>query len=92
MVTAYQILKSYGKSLPKSTTARRKKAERVLSAKMCRCLKKLEPKFGPKAIGICTKSIFGKRGLTRGKFKCKKKQTLKYKQKTKKKYVTNKTK
>jgi hypothetical protein len=81
MTTAKKILTSYKKHVPKPTSTRRKKAERVLGQKLCRCIKKLGTKFEARSIGICTKTIFGKRGLTRGKFQCKKKQTVKYKKK-----------
>jgi len=81
MKTAKQILLSYGKTVPQSTTSRRIKAEQILTLKLCRCLKKLEPRFQGQAVGICTKTIFGKKGLTRGKFKCNQKQTAKYRRK-----------
>ena len=79
--TAKQILLSYNMKVPRGTSTRRLKAERILSLKLCLCLKKLEPKFGTRAIGICTKSIYGKRGLTRGKFKCGSKKTVRYRKK-----------
>jgi hypothetical protein len=49
-------------------------AENILSEKLCKCIKKVEDKVKMKnesrAIGICTKTIFNRKGLTRGKFKC----------------------
>ncbi len=81
MTTAKKILQSYNKRVPNATSTRRKKAERVLGQKLCRCIKKIGTKYEARSIGICTKTIFGKRGLTRGKFQCKKKQTAKYRKK-----------
>ena len=81
MTTAKKILQSYKKRVPKATSTRRQKAERVLGQKLCRCIKKIGTKYEARSIGICTKTIFGKRGLTRGKFECKKKQTAKYRKK-----------
>ena len=81
MKTAKQILQGYNRPIPRSTTSRRRKAEKILTLKLCRCLKKLEPKFRGRAVGICTKTIFGRKGLTRGKFRCKQKQTVKYRRK-----------
>jgi len=56
------------------TTGRHKltKTKRLISNKFCNCLKKLEPSYGPRSIGICTASIFNKKGLKRkGQFTCK---------------------
>ena len=53
-----------------------KEAEKILSDKLCRCIKSVNKKGAldnePRSIGICTKTIFNNKGLTRGKFKCKK--------------------
>jgi hypothetical protein len=78
MPTAKRILQSYGKKVPKKTTTRRQKAEQALGENFCRCIKKLGLQNEGRSIGICTKAIFGRRGLTRGKFQCKKKRTVKY--------------
>ena len=55
-------------------------AENILSSKLCRCIKKVGSldihKDESKAIGICSRTILGKKGFTRGKFKCKGKRNL----------------
>jgi L-amino acid N-acyltransferase YncA len=66
-----QILEYYNQPIPKSSKLLKKNAENLLSEKLCKCIKKIEPKNESRSIGICTKSIFKKKGLTRGKFKCK---------------------
>ena len=48
-----------------------------MAKKLCKCIKKLDPKNEAKSIGICTKTIFNNKGYTRGKFKCKKNKTVK---------------
>jgi len=50
-----------------------------LSARFCKCLKKLEPRLKAAAIPICTKSVFISRGLKRGKFNCRKTKKVFYK-------------
>ena len=50
----------------------REKADKILSEKLCRCIKKVDPVYESKSIGICTKTIFNNKGYTRGTFKCKK--------------------
>jgi len=74
------ILLFYKMPLPKSKRLLKKQAENIMSEKLCRCLKKVQMKPIPegKAIGICTKTIFNNKGLTRGKFKCLKNRTLKF--------------
>ena len=66
-----KILEYYGEQVPSSLAELKKSAEAILSLKLCRCIKKVSPENEPKAIGICTKNIFNKKGLTRGTFKCK---------------------
>ena len=50
-----------------------------MAQKLCKCIKKVDPIYEAKSIGICTKSIFNRKGLTRGQFQCKKKQSVKIK-------------
>ena len=45
-------------------------AEDLLASKLCRCIKRIDVVNEAKSIGICTKTIFNKKNLTRGKFKC----------------------
>ena len=82
-----KILKYYKINIPKSKTTIKKKADKILSSKLCRCIKKLEPTFEARSVGICTKTIFNSKNLIRGSFKCKGKHpTLKFRKfnKTKK--------
>ena len=62
-------------------------AEKLLVSKLCRCIKKVDKENEARAIGICTKTIINNKGFTRGKFTCKKKETISLK---KKKNVTKK--
>ena len=66
--------------IPKTKQLLEKEAEKILSLKLCKCIKKVNTndKNEPRAIGICTKTIFNKKGLTRGKFKCKEKRYVKF--------------
>jgi hypothetical protein len=75
------ILEYYKKSIPKSKRLLKIEAEKILSTKLCRCIKKLDPTNEAKSIGICTKTIFNNKGLQRGKFTCRKKQTIQIKKK-----------
>ena len=71
-----KILEFYKISIPKSKRTLKNKAEKILAIKLCRCIKKVGLKNEGKSIGICTKTIFNRKGLTRGKFKCKSKQSV----------------
>jgi hypothetical protein len=66
-----KILKYYNLSIPKSTNEMKKQAEEVLALKLCRCIKKVSPSNEAKAIGVCTRTIFNRKKLTRGAFTCK---------------------
>ena len=69
------ILKHYKLPVPLSKKAIQRKAEKILTQKLCRCIKKVDRKNEARAIGICTKTIFNKRGFKRhGRFTCKKKK------------------
>ena len=74
------ILEYYKISIPKSKRLLKINAEKIMSEKLCRCIKKIAPteKNESRAIGICTKTIFNKKGYTRGKFKCKGKSSVKF--------------
>jgi hypothetical protein len=74
-----KILEFYDKPIPKSPKLIKNTAEKLLAQKLCRCIKKVSPdlKNEGRAIGICTKTIFKSKGITRGKFKCKGKQSVK---------------
>jgi hypothetical protein len=71
-----RILEVYNLPVPPKLAERRLQAKNVLSAKFCRCIKKVDPNNEGRAIGICTNTIFNKKGLTRGKFTCKSPQKL----------------
>lgn len=73
-----QILEYYDMNIPRSNRLIKIAAENVLSKKLCRCIKKINTKKEGRSIGICTKSIFKRKGLSRGKFKCKGKSSVKF--------------
>jgi hypothetical protein len=86
------ILSFYKLTIPKSKRLIKKKAENIISEKLCKCIKTVQQKLTnntsntsntsklseAKAIGICTKTIFNNKGFTRGQFKCKKNRTVKF--------------
>ena len=69
-----KILEYYKKPLPPSRRLLKLNAEKILAQKLCRCIKKVGVNSDNEArsIGICTKTIFNRKGFTRGKFQCKK--------------------
>ena len=67
------ILTYYKVAIPKSRQTIQEKAEDIMSTKLCKCIKKLDPINESRAIGICTKTIFTRKGYKRGKFTCKQK-------------------
>jgi hypothetical protein len=71
-----KILKFYKISIPKSKRLLKIQSDKILATKLCRCIKKVGLKNESKSIGICTKSIFNRKGFTRSKFKCKGKQSV----------------
>lgn len=76
------ILNYYKIPVPKSKRLIQLEAEKILSSKLCKCIKKVtsvsKPENEARAIGICTKTIFNRKGYTRGKFKCKGKRYVKF--------------
>ena len=55
-----------------STAELKRKAEDILATKLCKCIKAVERKVGPKnAISLCTASVFGKKGLKYFDMSCK---------------------
>ena len=79
-----KILTYYKKKIPKTRRLLKKEANDILANKLCRCIKEVDPINEAKSIGICTRSIFNKRGYTRGAFSCKKKQQVTFRKQTKK--------
>jgi hypothetical protein len=75
------ILEFYNKNIPKSNRLLKLQAENLLVSKLCRCIKKVDKDSESRAIGICTKTIINNKGLKRGKFTCKNKQTIVLKKK-----------
>lgn len=71
-----KILKYYDLKVPSKTEDIKKTAEKILSEKLCKCIKKVSPDNEAKAIGVCTRSIFNRKGLTRSKFSCKKEKNV----------------
>ena len=71
-----KILKYYNLPIPKSSSEMKKQAEEVLALKLCRCIKKVSPSNEAKAIGVCTRTIFERKKLTRGAFTCKRKRSV----------------
>jgi len=75
------ILEYYELPIPKSKNALKTRAEDILANKLCKCIKKIEPKNEARTIGICTKTVINRKGIMRGKFSCKGKRTISLKKK-----------
>ena len=73
-----KILEFYKINIPKSKRLLKIQAEKILATKLCRCIKKVGLENESKSIGICTKTVLNRKGLTRGKFKCKGKQSVSF--------------
>jgi hypothetical protein len=71
-----KILEFYKLSIPKSNRLLKFKAEKIITSKLCKCIKKVDKVNEARSIGICTKSVINNKGFTRGKFTCKKKQSI----------------
>lgn len=82
------ILKYYKLNIPKSKRLLKKQAEKIMAEKLCKCIKKIDPENEAKSIGICTKTIFNRKGYSRGQFQCKKKLTVKFRKTNKYKNKT----
>ena len=78
------ILDYYKIPIPKSKILLKELAEKILAEKLCKCIKKIDYHNEAKSIGICTKNIFNKKGLTRGTFKCKEKRFVTFRKTTRK--------
>ena len=85
-----KILQYYQLPIPSSKANVKQVAEDILSLKLCKCIKKVSTTNEPKAIGICSRTIFNRKGLTRGSFKCKTRRFVKF-DKTKKNRKATKT-
>jgi len=72
-----KILEYYGEPVPTNNTLLQKNAEDIMALKLCSCIKKVGASNSIKearSIGICTKTIFKRKGLKRTTFTCKKKK------------------
>jgi hypothetical protein len=69
-----QILEYYKMSIPSNKKQMKHDAEKIISEKLCKCIKKLDPDNESRSIGICTKTVINRKGFVRGKFQCKKKK------------------
>jgi hypothetical protein len=78
-----KILEFYKETIPKSKRLLKLQAEKILTSKLCKCIKKVDKVNEARSIGICTKTVINNKGFTRGKFTCKKKQSIVLKKKTK---------
>lgn len=86
------ILLFYNQPIPNNIQDLKNAAEDILAFKLCSCIKKVAPlSTEPKAIGVCTRSVFNNKGLSRGKFKCLRKRSVSLK-KTQKKLLLGKSK
>jgi aspartate/glutamate racemase len=84
------ILNYYNMNIPKSKKLIKQKAEKIMAEKLCKCIKKLDNKYEAKSIGICTKTIFNRKGYIRGQFQCKKNQSVKIRKNRKNRTRKNK--
>lgn len=78
-----KILSYYGLDIPKKGAHLKEEAENILSKKLCSCIKKVGPTEA-RAIGVCTKTVLNRKGLSRGKFKCKNGRKIELKKTAKK--------
>lgn len=76
------ILEYYNLPIPKSNNVLKNNAEDILTKKLCKCIKKLEPKNEASSVGICTRTVVNRKGFVRGKFNCKGKRNISLKKKT----------
>jgi hypothetical protein len=77
-----RVLKYYKLEIPSSNATIKSRAEDILAQKLCKCIKKVDKRVGgneKKAIAICSKGVFTRKGLSRGKFECKKKNRVTFK-------------
>lgn len=68
------ILKYYNEPIASSHKEIRRNAEILMASKLCGCIKKVgkNDKTEGRAIGICTRTIFNRKNIKRGSFKCRK--------------------
>jgi len=98
------ILEYYNKNIPSSAKQIREEAEKILSQKLCRCIKKIKKSqklSEAQTTGICKTSVLHKKNVAIHGFQCKKRsnfhkfpksKTLKMKKYNNKTQVNNKKK
>jgi hypothetical protein len=84
------ILNYYNMNIPKSKKLIKQRAEKIMAEKLCKCIKKIDKTYESRSIGICTKTIFNRKGYIRGEFQCKKNQSVKIRKNKKNKTRKNK--
>ena len=85
-----KILNYYKIPIPESYDKLKHDAEKMLAEKLCRCIKSVGVKNEQRSIAICSRSIFNKKGLTRGRFKCKNNKSVTFKKQKKRILKQNK--
>jgi len=73
-----KILAYYDIKAPKNMDKIKEDAENILAKKLCSCIKKVSPINEPKSIGVCTRSIFNRKQLKRGTFRCKRRRKVSF--------------
>ncbi len=76
-----QILEYYKIYIPSNKKQMKHAAEKIIAEKLCKCIKKIDPKNESRSIGICSKTVINRKGFVRGKFQCKKKRFVTLKRK-----------
>jgi len=87
------ILRYYNETIPKTNKEIRRNAEVLMANKLCGCIKKVgkNDQTEGRAIGICTRTIFNRKNIKRGSFKCRKRTQSVSMQKKKKSHKTRKS-
>lgn len=72
------VLDFYDETIPIDKKKLIKKAEDIISQKLCSCIKKVNTTYTdePRSVGICKNSVLKKKNLKIYKFTCKKKPSL----------------
>lgn len=73
-----KILQYYDIMIPPTAVATKQKAEKIMAQKLCACIKKVSPTNEEKSIGVCTRTVFKRKGLNRHNFECKKKRFVEF--------------
>ncbi len=59
------ILNRYGLPIPANKNQLKRTADQILETKFCKCFAKLRPRYGNRAIGACTRSVYNLKKYTR---------------------------